>query len=277
MQFKKLFVDLHIHTNFSDSTFSPQKVVDYACGCGLSAIAITDHDCVSGIPIAIEAAQGKHLEIVAGIELSCEFNGVEVHILGLFIDFNNICFLEELDRLKRDRDIRIKKIVRKLNAAGIKIEEQDVFGLTNPLGVAGRLHIAMAMLKKKTVTSFYEAFSRYIGNGKFCYVKKTEFSPFQAIEMIKSVGGRAFLAHPGLMRHDEFIPFFVEQGMDGIEVFHSQHSHTLAKHYINIAKQHNLLISGGSDCHGMGKNKPLMGKVKVPYKIFSDLRDALKK
>ncbi|MFH1459984.1 MAG: PHP domain-containing protein [Candidatus Omnitrophota bacterium] len=270
----KEFIDLHVHTNFSDSSFSPEEVVAYALKKKIRAIAITDHDCVDGIAPALEAAASSELEIIPGIELTAVKSGMEIHILGLLIDWDNQKFAEKLKKIRDDRVERMHQMIEKLKSHGIEINPKDIFPLSQKNGAIGRLHLARALVKDGVVHSVQAAFNRFIGEHKPCYVKKSHVEPQDAFKMIQKLNGIAILAHPGLMMADFFIPDFVEQGLMGIEIYHTKHSDKITHYYKNIAKKYNLLISGGSDCHGMGKGEPLIGKVKVPYEVLEKLKQA---
>ncbi len=272
MIFFKKFVDLHIHTNFSDGTFSPEEVVAFALKNKLSAIAITDHDTVSGIENAIAASRNTGLEVIPGIEFSAEIENYEIHILGLFIDTNNPGFLEKLKKIRNSRLERMQKMIEKLNALGISVSIEEVLAHSGSDVSVGRLHLARVLFEKGNVSSVKEAFERFIGRTKPCYVKRMIISPKEAIAMIKEVKGIAVLAHPGSMAHDEIIPRLIEEGLQAIEAYHIEHNQGRTQHYLHLAKKYNLLISGGSDCHGIGKGFPLLGLVKVPYEVLERLK-----
>lgn len=264
--------DLHVHTNFSDGTYSPQEVVQQAINLGISCLAITDHDCVDGIEHAIEEAKKYDVEIIPGVELTGEIKDEEIHILGYFIDYKVDWFIEELNKFCKLRIDRINEMVKKLKDNGVNIDAEEVFELSGK-GSVGRLHLAKIMHEKGVVSSIYDAFKQYIGYGKSCYVKKFNLTPQQAIETIKKIGGVAVLAHPKVMGKDEFIPEYVKWGLKGIEVYHSDHSQADVQHYKEVALKYGLLITGGSDCHGLGKGKLLMGKVTVGYEIVEQLKE----
>lgn len=272
---KERFVDLHVHTNFSDSTFSPEEVVDYAERINLAAIAITDHDCIEGIPACMNVKKSIGLELIPGVEITSEVSGFEIHIVGLFIDWKLPELLKKLKQLKQGRIIRMQKMIKKLKDYGVYIDEKEVFSLSKDKGSVGRLHLARALFKKGQINSVAEAFGRFIGEDKPCYVKRLHIGPEEAIKLIRDSGGIPILAHPGIMNRDEIIPSLVEDGLGGIEVFHSDHDRKTVMHYKTIASKHNLLISGGSDCHGIGKGFPLMGMIKVPYEVLQQLKQSI--
>ncbi|MBU4477711.1 MAG: PHP domain-containing protein [Candidatus Omnitrophica bacterium] len=277
MDEREKFVDLHVHTTFSDGTFTPEEVVKYAKDVELSAVAITDHDSVDGILPAIAAAKDSSLEIIPGVELTAEYNDFEVHILGLLIEWNSPWFADKLKEIRIARYERMKRMIEKLNAKGIDIALDDVLAFSGADGALGRLHLARALNEKGIVKSIKEAFDRFIGKNKPCFEKRMIISPEEALTMVNHLKGISVLAHPGLMMHDEIIPELVQQGLKGIEVLHTDHKDKSALHYRTLAKKYRLLMSGGSDCHGEGKGMPLMGWIKVPYILLENLKLAKNK
>ena len=265
--------DLHVHTNFSDGTFTPGQVVEHAEKIGLSCIAITDHDTVDGIKPALEAARGRDLEIIPGIEFTTEMDGFEIHMLGYMIDYEKKWFAEELKSLLSMREKRMTRMLECLKKEGINLTMEDVRSVSGE-GSIGRLHLAKLLFEKKHVPSVKEAFNRFIGSGKSCYVKGDRISPIDVIEMVSRLGGVSVLAHPHIMGKDEFIPKFVKAGLKGIEVYHTDHAAAAVNHYKKIAEKFGLVATGGSDCHGIGKGKILMGTVTVPYEVVERLKDA---
>lgn len=269
------YADLHIHTNKSDSTFSPEEVVRYAAKCGLSAIAITDHDSVEAIPLVNEYTSQYGIEVIPGVELSSDANGEEVHILGYYIDFKKEWFLDRLQFLRETRTKRALQMIGKLNELGLKITIQDVLNISGE-GAIGRMHIARALLERKYISAIAEAFQKYIGKGRYAYVKKYRITPREAIDMVDKLGGISVLAHPQIMNIDSIIPIMIKQGLQGIEVYHSDHTHEGEEKYLAMTRSYNLLVTGGSDCHGIGKGKVLMGTVKIPYELVEKLKDRIK-
>ena len=273
MDSKDMVADLHVHTYLSDGTFSPQQVLETAHKLGLSCIAITDHDSIDGIGPTMELAPSYNIEVIPGVELTAEANDDEIHIIGYFIDWKNEEFQAKLKLICQARVDRIKEMIVKLAKFGIEIDAEEVFEFAGP-GSVGRPHLAQVMYQKGYVRSTNEAFQKYIRNHGPCYVKKYTLSPKEAIEMIKSIGGIPILAHPHLLKMDELIPGFIEDGLRGIEVYRSDHPDSATIHYEKFAKRYGLLITGGSDCHGLGKGEVLMGKVKLPYKYVFELKRA---
>lgn len=267
----KKYADLHVHTQHSDSTLSPEEVVDLAYEKGLSAISITDHDCIDGIAPSIEQAKKYNIEIVPGVELTAEEDNLEVHLIGYFIDWQAEWFGKKLAEIRVARVDRIRGMVSKLKDIGIDIDPKKVFELSGP-GSVGRLHLAMVLYNEGYTSSISEAFRKYIGNNSPCYVKRFKLTPQEAIDMILKLGGVPVLAHPHVLGRDDLIGSLVEKGLRGIEVYHTEHPNKATLHYEDVAFEQGLLITGGSDCHGMGKGNILIGKIKVPYSIVEDLK-----
>lgn len=265
------FADLHVHTFYSDSTFSPEEVLSYAKERGLSAIAICDHDCLDGIEPCQKIGSELGVEIIPGIEMTVEKLDAEVHILGYFIDWRLEWLRERLKEMQEARIYRIYKMVDKLKDINITIDPMDVLNISGR-GSVGRLHLAKAMLNAGKVKNLKQAFEKYIGFSKPCYVSNIKFTPQESVEMIIKAGGVPVLAHPGLMGKDEYIEEFVDYGLRGIEVYHTEHKPSVVRYYENVANRFNLIMTGGSDCHGLGKGRVLLGEVRVPYKVVEDLK-----
>ncbi len=267
------FADLHLHTIFSDGTYTPQELISESIRSGLSAIAVVDHDTVDGIAPAIKIAKVRNIEVLAGIELTAEYDGLEVHILGYLIDYKNKNLIDKLEFLKKNRIERIYKIVDKLKNMGVMLEAESVFDIARG-GTVGRLHAARAMVNAGLVSSIAEAFRKYIGDKCPAYVCNSRFSPIEAIKLIKEVSGIPVLAHPRSLKNDELIPKFVDFGLMGLEVYYSEHTQAMVNFYLGLAKKHNLLVTGGSDCHGKAKPEVKIGSVKIPYEFVEKLKEA---
>ncbi|OGX43789.1 MAG: hypothetical protein A3G38_04305 [Omnitrophica WOR_2 bacterium RIFCSPLOWO2_12_FULL_51_8] len=267
------FADLHLHTIFSDGTYTPEQLVSESIKAGLSAIAVADHDTVGGITPATEAAKGRGIEVLPAIELSAEYAGREVHILGYLIDQSNGVLLEKLSFLKQNRVQRIYKIIAKLENMGISLKPEAVFELARS-GTVGRLHVARALVKEGLAADFSEVFQKYIGDRCPAYELGFKFTPRQAIDLIKQARGIPVLAHPYTVNDDGMLEEIVGCGIMGLEIYYPEHSQSLQNFYLDFAKRHNLLATGGSDCHGEAKSEIKIGSIKVPYPLIEKLKAA---
>ena len=265
------FADLHLHTFFSDGTFTPEELVERASKLGFAAIALTDHDTVEGCERAATACAAAQMEFISGTELTAEHEDTEVHILAYLVDTQNQTLLTRIAGFQSVRQNRIREMVAALNKLGIPLKAESVFALTNCKS-PGRPHVARALVKEKLIGNLDEAFERYLKKGRPAWVPKTKMSALEAVELIHQAGGLAVMAHPGLNRTDEIIPDLVAAGLDGIECFHTKHSTTMAERYLEIADKFHLLVTGGSDCHGFSKNRPIIGTVKLPYEHVEKLK-----
>ena len=267
------FADLHVHTVFSDGTSTPEEVVIGAAKNGLAAISVADHDTVGSTDRALTAGKEYGVEVLPAIELTAEYRGIEIHMLGYLIDYRNKLLIEKLDFLKRIRIERIYKIVDKLHALGMPLQAEDVFALANE-GVPGRLHVARVMAVQGFVKNIYGAFKQYIGDSCPAYVGGFRFTPSEAIQLIKAAGGIPVLAHPYLLKDDQLILEFIGCGLMGLEVYYLEHSQGMINYYLEMAGKYNLLVTGGSDFHGQAKPEVALGMLKLPYERVEKLKEA---
>ena len=267
------FADLHLHTISSDGTYTPAELVSKALDVGLSCIALTDHDTVDALEETISIGNQKGLEVLPGIELSAEYESKEVHILGYLVDYKSPPFLRQLEILKENRIQRVHKIVKKLNLLGIGLNAQDVFQISKG-ATPGRLHIAQALVRTGLVKSIFEVFNKYIGDRGPAYSLGFRFSPSEAIKFIRDAGGVPVLAHPYVIHNDELILEFIRLGLMGLEVYYPEHSQGEVNFYLNLAKENNLIVTGGSDCHGKAKPEVRIGSLKIPYELVEKLKAA---
>lgn len=270
------FADLHLHTSFSDGTWTPEELVLQAQKSGLSCIAVTDHDTVEGCARAAEACAAVKMEFIPGAELTAEHEDTELHVLGYFLDTQNQKLLSEIAKFQAVRQNRIHEMVARVNELGVPLKAESVFELANCRS-PGRPHVARAMAKAGFVKNLDEAFERFLKKGRPAWVPKSKISAMEAIELVHQAGGLAVMAHPGLNRTDNIIPALVAAGLDGIECFHTKHSTAMSERYLEIADKYNLLVTGGSDCHGFSKGKPLIGTVKLPYEHVDKMKERLSK
>ena len=266
------FADLHLHTLFSDGTFTPEELAAQGARVGLMAMALTDHDTVEGCPRMAAACAGLGIEFVYGAELTAELDGSEIHILGYYLDPDNERLKADLHKFQAVRQNRIHEMVARLNRVNVPLRAEAVFALANCRS-PGRPHVGRALVQAGFCSSLDEAFDRYLKKNRPAYVPKFKISAVDAIALIHQAGGIASMAHPGLNRSDDIIPDLVAQGLDGIECFHSKHTPAMSEYYMEIARRHNLLITGGSDCHGFSKGKPLIGGVKLTGVHYQRLKE----
>ncbi|RPI75993.1 MAG: PHP domain-containing protein [Ignavibacteriales bacterium] len=240
--------DLHTHTTYSDGACSPEELINKAVRAGIEIISITDHDNTKGFKEAYEAGKKLGVEVIPGVEISSEISNREIHILGYLFDPDNIELEHYLNFFRAERIKRASRIVDKLRNLGFNIHLDDVLEKAKNSSV-GRPHIAQVMLEKRIVSSYYEAFNKYIGNGLPAFEKKVHVSPESAFKIINDAGGLSFIAHPGNIP-ENLLKELIESGMDGIEVIHPSHSRLQQKFYRGIVNSYFLLESGGSDYHG---------------------------
>jgi 3',5'-nucleoside bisphosphate phosphatase len=268
-----VFADLHLHTLFSDGTFTPEELAGRGSEIGLAAMALTDHDTVEGCERMARACRALGIEFIVGTELTAEFEEKEVHLLGYFLDPLNAKLLAEIKKFQAVRQSRIHEMTARLNAINIPLRAETVFALANCRS-PGRPHVARALVQEGLCPSMEEAFDRYLKKGRRAWVPKCKISAIDAIALIHQAGGLAVLAHPGLNHCDEIIPALAGQGVDGLECFHTKHTAKMSEHYLNVAARLNLFVTGGSDCHGYSKGKPLIGGVKLPGIYLQQLKAA---
>lgn len=265
------FADLHVHTTRSDGYHTPRAIVDKALAVGLKAIAITDHDEIGAIDEAFEYGRSKGLEVIPAVELSVAYRSHDLHVLGYGFDYTKAELLDYIALFKAERIRRAETIVRKLAGMGMPISFEAVLEKAGE-GSIGRPHIANVLIEEKFVYSFEEAFNRYLGTGKPAYVDKYRFELEKAFALIRKVGGICAIAHPGIQLTNADLLSLIGHGVEGLEVVHPKHDPGQTRRYREMAEEHGLLQTGGSDFHGGPKGEEAFGKFKVPMKIVSQLR-----
>jgi|CXWL01.1.fsa_nt_gi predicted metal-dependent phosphoesterase TrpH len=267
--------DLHIHTYYSDSSMSPDEVVVEALKNNISCISITDHDVVDGVVPTRVSAQGKDLEVIAGIELSSEFEGKDIHILGYFVDIEKGPLVEKIESFLDGRVARMKQMILNLQAVGIKdIEYEEAAALTKSRAV-GRMHLATLLIQKGHAKNIKAVFDKFLSPDRPGYAPKFQQTPFEAIDLIHQSGGLAVMAHPMLTQKDELISRLAKYGMDGLEVYYPNTMPTTIQFYEGLAKKNNLLMTGGSDAHGAAKVYTHIGKASIPYELVEQMKQKL--
>lgn len=250
-------VDLHTHSNKSDGSLTPTELVKLAHDKDLAAIALTDHDTTEGLDEAIAAGKEYGITVIPGVELSCEYQGKDVHIVGLDINHKDSHFTKQLQEFVDSRDLRNRKMCQKLTDAGLPVDYDELMA-TYGESVITRAHYARFMLDKGYIKSLPEAFERYIGDNAPCFIPREKVTPTQGIELILSAGGIPVLAHPllykmGKDRLNTLVEELKAAGLVALEAIYSTYAPSDEREMRALAKKHNLLISGGSDFHGAAK------------------------
>ncbi len=275
MPTRDLIIDLHTHSNHSDGVHAPSMLIDLAKWKGISAISLCDHDSLEGYPELEDAARREGIDVLTGVELSCEYGGRDLHILGYGVDRMNQPLQKLLKEFRATRKRRGELIVEKLAAQGVVLDIEKVLAKAAG-GALGRPHIASALLEAGYVSDHGHAFAKFIGEGCPAYVEKYKMAPDDAVAAIRAAGGLAFVAHPGYYIDDEeSFQALLERGLDGIEVYHPHHKPAVVTRLLGIAQVHGLLISGGSDFHGFA-GRDNLGEPTVPYALLERIRESLK-
>ena len=277
--YEKNCVDLHVHSNKSDGSLSPSDLVLEAKKKGLRAFALTDHDSVDGIDEALEASDESGVTVIPGIELSTEYEGKDIHIVGLLIDKEQPAFKNKIQEFVDSRTLRNRKMCQKLTEAGCPITFEE---LTEeyPDAVITRAHFAKMLLKKGYVRSLKEAFERYVGDHAPCFIPREKITPADAVRLILDAKGIPVLAHPllygmGKERLQLLIDRLKEAGLQALEAVYCTNTPSEEAYMRELAKKNGLLISGGSDFHGSAKPGLEMGtgygKLYVSAEILEEL------
>ena len=272
------FCDLHAHSVFSDGTLTPAELVDAAINAGLSAIALTDHNAVDGLPDFISAARGKKIDIVPGAEFSAEYNGRELHILGLFISpkhFDTVSdLMEAMNQRKEESNIAL---VESLGRAGYHLDYDAIKG-TTPSGKINRTHIATAMMQKGYIGSIKEGLETLLSKTSGHYKEPQKPSAREILDFIRSIGAVSVLAHPFLHLDEQSLIEFISAtaGLCGMECYYSAYDEETIAKSICIAERFGLLKSGGSDFHGTTRPEVQIGvgkgNLKIPYEWYLELK-----
>lgn len=272
---ERKFVDMHMHTTCSDGMLSPTDLVQKAKQVGLAAISITDHDNLAAIQAVKSLADELDVELIAGVEVSTAYEERDVHILGYFIKTEDSPLSDYLAYCRQQRLARTERMVDRLNKQGVKIKVDHVLEKASG-GSVGRPHIAAVLQENGYVQNYNEAFSKYIGTNCPAYEKSVETKPAEVISLINEAGGLSFLAHPGRQVSDETVRHLIESGLDGLEIVHPSHDAHRQEYYRSIANEYFLLMSGGSDYHGVKpQDEENFGKVYIDYNWLQKMKHRL--
>ncbi|MFC2091574.1 PHP domain-containing protein [Elusimicrobiota bacterium] len=266
--------DLHVHTTYSDGTYTPEEIIKISRDRGISVVAITDHDITDGIICALKYGSKVGVEVIPGIELSCEYNDTEIHMLGYYINWENSWFQGKLKIFQKARERRAYHILNKLRDIGIEIDEQMLFSQAS-VGSISRIHFARCLIEIGAAENLYGAFQKYLIEGRPAYVKKLRITPEEALNMIHRVGGVSILAHPVFGGgHKNFISKLKRLGLSGIEIYHPSHTQKHVQKFLSITEDLDLIATGGTDSHGGNEDENPIGSLKVDYGCVDSLKEA---
>jgi predicted metal-dependent phosphoesterase TrpH len=268
-------IDLHLHTTASDGRSAPRALVSAARRAGLAVVSVTDHDTVAAVDEAAAACEKAGLRLVPGIEITAARDGTEVHVLGYFLDHRSTGLLAFLESQRGDRVRRVTAMLARLCDLGLGVDERQVLARRPGGRAIGRPLIARAMVRAGRVKTAREAFDLYLGEGRPAFVPREAPDPAEVFELVHAAGGVASLAHPALLRHDEWIPGMAAAGLDALEAHYIEHGPDVVAHYREMAASHGLAVSGGSDYHGdvrYGPQRP--GDAVLPPDAFEQLEAA---
>ncbi|MBU4201004.1 MAG: PHP domain-containing protein [Verrucomicrobia bacterium] len=272
-------IDLHTHSTFSDGSFTPEQLAGAASHIGLTAIALTDHDSIGGIDRFLAACRKQEVRGIPGVEISLDFPDGTMHLLGYFIDHHNEALTRHIAKLVAGRKHRNQEILKQVNAMGMPLTLNEVAAYAGEDNV-GRLHFAQALVARGYVRTRDEAFKKYLAKGKPGYADRSRMTPAEGVAIISNAGGLAVLAHPftlhlGKQALAKLVGELARAGLQGIEVFYPQQGPKLMKEYCALARQFNLVATGGTDFHGapmpdiqLGSG---FGNLNVPESILEEL------
>jgi predicted metal-dependent phosphoesterase TrpH len=278
------FIDLHLHSTYSDGTLPPELLVKEAQRLGLEAISLTDHDTTEGVAETIYFGSLAGIEVLPGVELSAHFDTSSVHILGYGVEFKDPIFNSRLEKIQKARDRRNQKIISRLNSLGINITKEELETCSGA-GQAGRPHFAQLLIQNKVVHTLDEAFDQYLGQNGMAYVPRKILLASDAIQYINEAGGIAILAHPVTIDQTmATIPKLIESltrfGLGGIEVYYPIHSKNVRKTLLEICSTFDLVATGGSDFHDHNRPVNRLGKIgknqRLRYDVYENLKERLK-
>ena len=278
----KVIADLHTHTVNSDGTYTVEELVKMASQKGLKVLAVTDHDTVDGLKDSkkIKEYETKYnIEIIKGIEMSCNLNGKDVHILGYFLNLDDTDFLKELDRIADIRNERNEKIIKKLADLNLPVTMDELKTIVQG-NVISKAHFAEIMLKKGYVSCKSDAFKNYLGKGGAAFVEKRDYKPADAVDILMRNGAFVSLAHPKLITEnkdevEKLISELIKHGLKGLEVNYYSFSQKDKEYYKKLAEKYNLIITGGSDFHGGNRVEVSLGDTGLNLSEYENMKKSL--
>ena len=272
-------IDLHTHTTASDGRCKPPELVERARRAGVRVLSVTDHDTVAGCGEAADSCAAVDIQFVPGIEITAVRDEVDVHTLGYFLDINSPALKTFLAEQRQRRIVRVRDMVERLGEQGIRLDVEAILqpALDDPAKAVGRPWIARALVRDGHVATVSEAFERWLATGRPAFVPRLGPTVDEVIARIHDAGGVASIAHPGLLERDEWLPEFVESGLDAVEAYHTDHTPDMTARYLELADHLGLAVSGGSDFHAddvHGGSAP--GSVSLPQEAFERLLELAK-
>lgn len=266
--------DLHTHTRHSDGLYEPRELVDRAVAAGISILCIADHDNLTASRETAEYARSCGVVLVPGTELSCQHDGVDVHVLAYGVDVDDPALEARLASFRKTRDTRGEQMVERLHELGCPVSIDRVRELAGG-GALGRPHVARALVETGAVDSLDEAFRKYLGSGRPAFIDKQRFRIDEVVELVRKAGGITSVAHPSVYRdHRRIVNELIAAGIDGIETRHPDVDEPQRDHYEKLARERGLFTTGGSDDHGNGGPKTI-GNVRVPESAIAPLLERL--
>lgn len=266
-------IDLHTHTNASDGRCTAEELVARSAAAGVSVLSVTDHDTVAACEPAAAACLRAGIEFVTGIEVTATADEIDVHVLGYFVDPRSQGLLAFLAEQRRHRVVRVQEILERLVRHGITLDREAIVqpGLTDAQAI-GRPTIARALVAGGHVPDTRDAFDRWLARGRPAFVPRRGPSPDEVIARIHRAGGVTSLAHPALLRHDDWIPRYASAGLDALEAYHADHTPDDTSRYLAIASGLKLVVTGGSDYHGDGSHGGAPGSASLPSEHYERLK-----
>lgn len=263
--------DMHCHSTCSDGTLAPRELVDLAKEIGLAGLSITDHDTLEAYPDVLHYAAKQGVEMISGIEFSCQVKGKSVHILGYSFPLTNQAIRSLCQQHKERREKRLTGILEKLKTVGLPLLKEEVTAEC-PLGTIGRPHIALAMQKKGYITTIEEGFKKYLGGGKPCFVPGEAFPAKETIQIIQQAGGVAVLAHPHLIKDSSTLSELLAMEFNGLEGYYSRFDKETNLKWVKKAAKKGWFVTGGSDFHGSVKPHISLGCSFIDKETFDRLK-----
>jgi predicted metal-dependent phosphoesterase TrpH len=266
-------IDLHLHTTASDGLCSPRELVDQCRAAGLTRIAVTDHDTVAAVDEVGSICAAAGLAFVPGIEITAIENGADVHVLGYFVDAHSPALAGFLAQMRQNRVERVKKIAERLAELGVPIDVSPLLeqASRNDGRTLGRPQVARALIAAGHATDTNDAFERFLAKGRPAFIARAGASVEDVIKVIHDARGLVSLAHPGLTEIDARIPALCDAGLDAIEAYHSDHDPAMRDRYLEMARRHGVLVTGGSDYHGDPAHGLSPGSVTLPREEWERL------